>query len=178
MVLMAMYVALAVALDIFKESIAFLDMPQGGSVNIALIPVVLAAFHLGPLWGMATGAIWMLVSFIIIPPTLASGYALLGFLLDYVVPSIIIGGASFIFIKKSNLWTMEAGIVITMLIRMLSLVISGAFAWPGDYAAGSLAAWIASAQYNLPYSIATMVMLMVVTPLLYRLFAKEMKKPI
>lgn len=167
-----MYAALAIALDVFKEMISFLDLPQGGSINIALIPVVIASFHLGPVLGMAVGAIWMLVSFVVTPPYFAQSFVILGFICDYVIPSIIVGLASFIYKKKASLITMEFGIVFTMLIRTLSILISGAYAWPGDAASGSAAAWAGSVGYNLPYCLATMAMLMIIVPIIYKTFEK------
>lgn len=177
MVFVAMYAALATALDVVKEMLSFLDMPMGGSINIALIPVVLASFHLGPVLGMATGALWMLVSFVVTPPYFAQNYVALGFICDYVIPSIIVGASSFLFFKgKKNMILMEVGIVITMLIRTVSILLSGAFAWPGDAASGSWAAWLGSINYNVPYCLATMVMLMIVIPLLYQVFKKQFSK--
>ena len=176
-VFIAIYVAITLALDVAKESLGFLEMPQGGSINIALIPVVLASFHLGPMLGMAVGAIWMIAPFIIMPSSFyfSAINMPLGVLCDYIIPSVIIGAASFIFIKKENIFTMEAGIVITMLIRIASLVASGVYAWPNDVAAGSKEALIGSLSYNLPYSLATMAVLMVVVPLIYKALAKQMK---
>lgn len=176
MVFIAMYAALAVALDIVKEMLTFLDMPQGGSINIALIPVVLASFHLGPVLGMAVGTIWMLVSFVVTPPYFAQNFMVLGFVCDYVIPSIIVGASSLFYQHKQNYLMMEIGIGFTMLIRTVSILISGAFAWPGEAAAGSAAAWAGSFGYNLPYCLATTVMLMVIIPILYRTFEKVFKK--
>ena len=40
LVLIALFIALAIVLDYIKEFLPFLNMPSGGSINIALIPVV------------------------------------------------------------------------------------------------------------------------------------------
>lgn len=178
MVYIALYAALATGLDIIKEMLSFLDLPQGGSINIALIPIVLSSFHLGPIYGVATGILWMLISFVVTPPYIASSMAILGFICDYVIPSIIIGASSIFFMKKKNYIMMELGIVITMFIRTVSILISGAYAWPGDEAAGSLAAWTGSLGYNLPYCIATTVLLLVVVPILYKTLNKQITKTI
>lgn len=164
-VLLAMYVALSIALDYFKEMLPFLNMPQGGSVNIALIPVVVAGFHLGASNGLLCGALWWLITtlmgmnewFVSVPQ----------YVLDYILPSIVIGGAS-LFYRKKNIYEVEAGIIIAMVVRTFSIVLSGAYYWPDGVAAGSSAAWIGSMAYNLPYSIATMVMLMMVVPALLK----------
>ena len=163
LVFMGLYVALAIALDYFKEMLPFLNMANGGSINIALIPVVVASFHLGALKGMIVGALWWLVSSL-----LGLNNSILNvaqYLLDYVIPSVVIGAASIFYRKHTSLEAL-LGIALTMFIRTASIIISGAFFWPGDAAAGSLAAWVGSLSYNLPYSIATMVMLMIVVPLI------------
>ncbi len=161
-ILIALYAALAIVVDYFKELLTFLDLPMGGSINIALIPVVVGAFHLGPKKGVLIGFLWWLVSSLFgLNPYFIN---VVQYLLDYIVPSVIIGASS-IFYKKRSLLEAEAGILLTMAIRTLSIVISGVYFWPDGVAAGSWAAWMASLSYNLPYCIATGVMLMAVVPI-------------
>ena len=165
LVYIGVYVALTLALDFVKEMIPFLNMPQGGSINIALIPVVVASFHLGWKKGLIVATVWYIVSSLLgLNPYFVT---VMQYLLDYVIPSIVIGAASIFAFKKRNLATIEAGIVVTMLIRTLCVILSGVYFWfPEGAAAGSAAAWTGSLTYNLPYSIATMVMLMIVVPLI------------
>ena len=171
-VLIALYTALAIALDYFKEMLPFLNMPQGGSVNIATIPVVLAAFHLGALDGILTGIIWWLIT-----TFMGLNYPPISFmeaLLDYVVPSGILGIASLFWRGNKEIWKAEAGILLANLIRIASILIAGAYYWfPDGEAAGSAAAWANSLAYNLPYLLATAVMLLIVIPLLLSRFRKQ-----
>ena len=159
MVFIAIYVALTMVLDYTKEMLPFLNMPQGGSVNIALIPIVFASFHLGSINGLIAGLLWWAISSIMG----LNNYFLniMQYILDYIVPSTIIGLAS-IFYWKKNSFEAIIGIVFVMAIRTLSILLSGAYYWAGDLASGSKEAWIASLAYNLPYSIATCLMLVVV----------------
>ena len=161
-ILIALYVALAIVVDYFKEMLTFLNMPMGGSINIALIPVVIGSFHLGPVKGAVIGFLWWLVSSLFgLNPYFIN---IVQYLLDYIVPSVIIGAAS-IFYKKHTVLEAEVGIFLTMAIRTLSIIVSGVYFWPDGVAAGSWAAWTASLSYNLPYCIATGAMLMVVVPI-------------
>ena len=162
LVLVAMYVALALVLDYIKEFLPFLNMPMGGSINIATIPVVIGSFHLGYKKGALIGLLWWLVSSLLGLNNDIVG--IMQYLLDYIVPSVIIGCAAF-FYRDRKVWQLELGIFVTMAIRTLSICVSGAFFWPGDAASGSAAAWIGSLSYNMPYCVATMVMLMVIVPL-------------
>lgn len=164
-VFISIYVALALVLDFIKAFIPFLNMPSGGSINIALIPIVVCSFHLGIKNGITCGFAWWLLSSVIglnnyflnIPQ----------YIVDYILPSIIPGMCCFLY-KDKKLISMELGIVFCMLFRMFCLVISGAIFWPGDAAANSLAAWSFSLAYNVPYSLATTVLLMFVTPLIIK----------
>ena len=165
LVYISIYVALAIVFDYIKEFIPFLNMPQGGSVNIALIPVVLASFHLGYKDGAITGLLWWLVSSLL---GLNNYIISIGqYLCDYLFPSILPGFASLLY-KEDKKYTMFISIIVVMLVRLLLLVISGAYYWPGDLAKGSLAAWIYSLSYNLPYNIATIIMLIIVIPIIYK----------
>ena len=47
LVYVGIYLALVLVLDLTKEMIPFLNLPFGGSINIALIPLTVASFHLG-----------------------------------------------------------------------------------------------------------------------------------
>lgn len=165
LIFIAIYVALSLVLDFIKEMIPFLNMPNGGSINIATIPVVFCAFHLGTIEGLAAGGLWWLISsllglnkwFLSVPQ----------YIIDYILPSVVLGLAA-IFYRKKTIVEVECGIVVMMIIRTLLLVISGVYFWPDEVAAGSAAAWTASLAYNLPYSIATMIMLMIIIPIMLK----------
>ena len=164
-VFVALFVALAIVLDYIKEMIPFLNMPSGGSINIALIPVVTAAFVLGWKKGILVGLVWWLLTFVLglnrwfisVPQ----------YLLDYIIPSAIVGLCS-IFYKHKLAIEAVIGIVFAMLIRTVSILVSGAIYWPGEAASGSTAAWMGSLAYNIPYCLLTMVMLAAVVPIVLR----------
>ena len=165
LVFISIYVCLALVLDYIKSFIPFLNMPSGGSVNIALIPIVLCSFIMGYKDGFIAGTLWWLISsllglnnYIISIPQ---------YIVDYILPSIIIGACSIFYVKK-NMYEVEIGIFIMMFTRTLLLIISGAYFWPGDLASGSLAAWIFSISYNLPYSFLTYLMLAFTIPIILK----------
>ena len=173
LVFIAVYVALSIALDMIKEMIPFLNMPNGGSINIATIPVVFCSFHLGTAEGLAAGGLWWLITSIM---GLNKWYLnIVQYVVDYVLPSVVLGLAA-IFYRRKNLVEVEGGIIFMMIIRTLVLVISGVYFWPDEVAAGSSAAWAASLAYNLPYSIATMVMLMIVIPVLLKALSRYLDR--
>lgn len=173
LVLIALYVALAIILDYIKEMLPFLNMPKGGSINIATIPIVLASFHLGVIDGCVSGFLWMVISFILnlnYPPI-----GVIEFMLDYFIPSIVLGASSFL--GKKGYVRQLLGIIIVNFIRMASIILAGVYFWyPKGAAAGSALAWSNSIGYNLPYLLATMIMLTIVVPLLYERLAKIFNK--
>ena len=165
MILISIFVALSLVLDYIKSFIPFLNMPSGGSINIALIPICVCSFYLGIKDGIISGFFWWSISSLI---GLNSWFLNVPqYLVDYVLPSII-PGISSIFYKKNNIVSIEFGILVSMILRTICLLVSGAIFWPDGVAANSNAAWIGSAVYNLPYSIATTIMLMIVIPIILK----------
>lgn len=158
----SLYAAMAVILDYISAMIPFLQMPQGGSINLAVIPVVVASFHLSWKKGILVGFLWWLLG------------VLLGFnnwylnpmqyLLDYLFPMMICGIACvFPKIGKTNYLTGSIGV---MILRFLSFLLSGVYFWPpkGDVA-GSVGAWIYSLSYNAGYNFATLILAVILVPL-------------
>lgn len=171
LVFISIYCALALVLDYIKSFIPLLNMPSGGSINIALLPIAVASFHMGASDGIVVGFLWWIVSsllgfnnqFISIPQ----------YVFDYILPSIIIGASS-IFYRKKNLFEIEIGIFIMMLIRTICLILSGVIFWSDGAGLYSKTAWIVSITYNLPYSVATLIILLLVTPVVLRSLKKYM----
>ena len=170
-VLISMYCCLALVLDYIKSFIPFLNMPSGGSINIALIPIVICSFHLGTINAMLCGGLWWLVSSLLgLNPYYIS---LMQYVIDYIIPSIVIGACS-LFYKNRKILEAELGILFVMIIRTFCLTLSGAMFWPDGVVAGSTQAWVASCVYNVPYNAATLIMLMLITPLVLNRLKKYM----
>lgn len=167
LVFMAMYIALALVLDYVSELIPFLQMPMGGSINLAVIPVIVASYHMGWKNGALVGLLWWFVGFIMfgfnrwyLNPA--------QYLLDYIIPAAILGFASIMpkFGMKNNLYT---GIVIVSVLRFACNLLSGVFFYfPEGSAPGSLGAWIYSFNYNIWYNLATMVAAIIIAPILIK----------
>ena len=171
LVFISIYCALALVLDYIKSFIPFLNMPAGGSINIALIPIVFCSFHLSTSDGFLSGILWWMMSSILgLNPYYIS---LSQYFFDYIFPSAIVG-ISAMFYKKKNILEIESGILLAMIVRTFCLTMSGAIYWPEGVASGSYAAWISSLAYNLPYNVATTIMLLIIIPILLRSAKKFM----
>lgn len=171
LIFIAFYVALAIVLDYISTLIPFLQMPQGGSINLAVIPIFVASYHLGWLKGMAAGLLWWLVGLLFgmnnyfVDPC---QYAL-----DYIVPAAICGMAAMMprIGKLSNLYS---GVVIMMILKFAAHLLSGVYYWPPEGAVrGSAAAWTYSIGYNLWYNVATMIVALILVPLLIHRLSKQ-----
>lgn len=150
-VLMSFYIALFIVFEVAGNMIVFFKMPQGGSLGISTIPLLLASYHLGWKKGLYIGLLSVVLQFmtgVIYSPNL------LGFLLDYVLAFSIYGLAS---IFPNRKW-FYSGVIITNLSRLLFSTISGVIVWKTT--------WIASFVYNAYFMIPTMLLGVIMIPIL------------
>ena len=89
---LALYVAIYVVLKYIGDLIPIFNMPNGGSVEVELIAVCLASYHLGWKGGAMTGLLSWLV-------TIVLGFVMyfvhpVQIALDYVLPLVVCGLAS------------------------------------------------------------------------------------
>ena len=136
----AIMVALAVVLNFLKLDLG----PDGGSVNLVFIPLMVYALRRGTGWGLAAGAIFGLLK-AIIGGGIAYGWQSL--LLDYTVAYALVGLAGLL-PKKPVLST-----VFGALGCLLSFVLSGVLVW-GEYMPDAFwgmkmtSVWVYSLIYN------------------------------
>lgn len=164
LVFMALYAGLALVLEYVNQFIPFLQMPQGGSINVAIIPVFIASYQLGVKKGMITAMMWWLLGllfgfnawFLNVPQ----------YLLDYIVPVLIVGAAS-AFPRIGKINNVFTGVTVAGIIRFISTVLSGVYYWfPEGEVAGSAYAWTYSLGYNFYYNFATLVVAIILVPVL------------
>ena len=155
LVYMALYAAMFVVLDL----VTIWRMPQGGSINLSSIALLLASYHLG--W--KKGAICGLVANGLLYVTGSMNFygSIISLFFDYLFAYTAYGFASLF----PNVKYFYSGIVITSRIRLACSTFSGCVAWGTPL-------W-ASLGYNAEYIIPVMVIDMVVVPLIF-----EKLKPI
>ena len=116
----------------------------GGSISIAMVPIILMAYFYGPLGGLLTGLIIGSVQMIWGSPS-----GVLGAMLDYVIPYTVIGLSGVIINKKTEMKKDEkfvlfgVSIYVVGLIRVMSHTLSGVILYEATF-------W-ASFIYNAPY---------------------------
>ena len=152
-VLIALYVAIFMVLDSFVNTLNFFQMPNGGSLGISSLALLMASYHLGWKKGLIVSILSVFAQFITGPMYTPS---ILGFVLDYLFAYGVYGLASLF----PNYKYFFSGVMITNLIRLAFHTVSGVVIWETP--------WWGSFTYNAPYMIATMVMGLILIPLLYR----------
>ncbi|MDO5116210.1 MAG: energy-coupled thiamine transporter ThiT [Synergistaceae bacterium] len=129
----ALSAALAVALSYFK----LFSMPQGGSVSLTLLPLLIFSFRNGARYGIFAGAVTGLLRLML------GGYVVhpLQALLDYPAASALIGLAGFFPHRK---WL---GVLCACSANFAAAVLSGVIFF-SSYAPEGTNVWLYSAVYN------------------------------
>lgn len=167
---MALYAALCVVLQYAAQLIPFLQMPNGGSIELGYAALFTASYHLGWKKGIAVGLLWWLLGFLF--GFNAYYVSPMQYFLDYLAPVAVCGAAALVPAKNEK--GILAGVGAAMLLKYASTVLSGVYFWfPEGSAAGSSAAWIYSLGYNAWYNLATMIVCMILVPLMIQRLRKS-----
>ncbi|MBR5157285.1 MAG: energy-coupled thiamine transporter ThiT [Clostridia bacterium] len=152
-------IAMAVALAVVCSFIKVWEMPQGGSIALTMIPVLLISFRCGALSGIVAGALYGTIS------AMLSGviYHPMSILLDYVLAFGLLGVAGFF---KKNTPGIILGSCLGVFGRFLSSLISGAVLF-ASYAPEGQNPWIYSLIYQSTYMIPELIICVCVLLLIY-----------
>lgn len=156
LVKMAFYLALFALLDYIATTSGILQMPNGGSIGIATITLVVASYDLGFKKAL------LLTQLSIIIQTTLSGVPFfvnwLQFILDYVLAFGVYALAANVFTTKLKGFYMSWGLVIANILRFVFHVLSGIYFWEVPL--------IPSIIYNGPYMLATLIITFIVVGLM------------
>ena len=154
----AIFVALAVVLDLLCKLIPFLNMPQGGHVSLAILVMVTIGLRNGLKYGLAGGFTFAIINFML------DGYVwhVGSIVFDYLIPFTCFGLAGLFKDKFKNPYVrITCAILFCSLIRYISHGLSGVIFF-AEYAyipedinwdlTGNTLVWVYSfVFYNLPY---------------------------
>ena len=157
----SLYLALFTVLNVISAYLPFLQMPNGGSIELGVIALFLASYHLGVKLGLFVSLLSILMQYL--TQGLAAPLYIIGFnqfLFDYVFAFGSYGLASFF--KNYQVFKIEiyTGIIFTYIIRYLSSTFAGVVYWKMPLP-GSLV-------YNFGYNFITMSLALVVVPIIFR----------
>lgn len=150
LVYMALYAALFIVLDVAVNTLGILQMPNGGSLGVSVIPLLMASYHLGWQKGTVVAVLSILLQYVTGPMYTPD---LVGFLLDYFFAFSVYGLASLF----PNYKWFYSGVLVTNLVRLICSTLSGILVW-------ETAPW-ASLVYNATYMIPTTILCLVLLPL-------------
>ena len=150
---MAMYLALFYVLDLIANQLQLFKMPQGGTLGLGIIALLLASYHLGWKKGTVVALMSVLLQFMTGQMYIVSP---MQFVLEYLLAFGIYGASSL----YPNIRGFYPGIVVTNLLRLGFHTIAGAVYWNTE--------WIPSFTYNAWYMIPTMLVCLVMVPLLHK----------
>jgi thiamine transporter len=175
-ILLMMEIAIFGALGFVLDFVAF-KMPQGGSVSLVMIPIVLMAFRRGVLAGVLTGLLVGLLQIVtgtISVTPLSFGFVVLQVILDYLAAYAVVGLAG---ITRGNyldgqrngktgkmITAVVSGVLIGSFLRYLVHVVTGIWFF-GMYAEGNV--WIYSIVYNATYMIPVFLLAAIVCAALF-----------
>ena len=150
--------ALMVALTVVLDLLPLPSWPQGGSITVAMIPVIYYSYRRCAKWGLMAGLVYSGVQMLTgwyAPPAGTIGATVLCILLDYVLAFAVLGGAellSRLFGARLRLFGYAVGARCVTLIRFVCSFLSGVLLW-GSYAPEGVNVWIYSLTYNGSYMI-------------------------
>ena len=157
----AAMVALAIVIDLLMGFIP--KQPQGGSITLAVLPVLFFAYRRGTAAGLLAGLVWsatqMLIGGFYVPPANTWWSIVLCVLLDYVLVFSVTGLAPF-FAKlcgHRRLLGYSVGAIAVGILRYASHALSGALLW-GSYAPEEMNIWIYTITYNGAYMIPNIIL--------------------
>ena len=150
---LAFYLALFTVLDYLANSLPLLKMPEGGTLGLGVVALLLASYHLGYKKGLLVGSACVILQFVTGAMYIVSFPQ---FLLDYLLAFTVYGLA--VCLGKYR------GIIITNALRYVFHVISGVVFF-GEYA-GERNVLIYSLVYNAWYMVPTAILCLAVVPLL------------
>jgi thiamine transporter len=149
------FVALAGALALVSHS--FFSLPQGGSINIGMVPIFWLAIRRGPKIGIFAGAIFGIVDLFIEPFVVHPAQ----FILDYPLPFACLGAAGFL--QKRPI----IGVGLGGAGRFLCHFVSGVIYFP-QYAPEGMSPILYSAVYNATYLIPSLIICAIVIGILQK----------
>lgn len=153
--------ALCIALCIVLEKINIFSMPQGGSVDFELIPLLLFTYRRGLKWGVLTGFLAGLVKILL------GAYFLnaVQVALDYPLAYACVGLAAF-HPRIVSLFIAAAG-------QIACSVVSGAIFF-AEYAPEGQNAWVYSLFYNAPILGAKYILSGIVAMFMWKVLERDL----
>ena len=152
-------IGVCVAMAVVGSLLKVWEMPQGGSVALTMVPILMISIKRGALSGITTGAIYGVLSLLIAGVI----YHPMSIILDYVLAFGLLGLAG---LFKQTVWGVIIGRVVGVFGRFLSSLVSGAVLF-GSYAPAGQNPWVYSLIYQATYLVPEFIISTVIIVLLF-----------
>lgn len=186
----AIFAAIAFVLDFIQGAYSKGLFPNGGSIGVACVPVLVISYRRGLLCGILCGLLLSLVQmiggiYVIQGSELNGGFMqtmgpFIQVMLDYVLGYTVVGLAGLFMNKYQQGETIGKkilyiclGTIVGVMAKYLCHVLSGLLFWPGEIF--GISGWAYSFVYNGLYCIPCLVLSMIVMILFARFYSKILK---
>ena len=166
----AIFVAMSIALSYLKIPIGLEFGGFGGSIDLVMIPLIIAAYRWGLGWGLITGLVFGTLKFF-----LAGGVAVnwQSMLLDYSVAYMFVGFAGILKRKKGLMWLAALiGCLCRFVIHFISGITIYAEYMEDIFGLPMTNVWVYSALYNGSYMLPNTIIAVIACILLEATLAK------
>ena len=174
MVECALFAAMAIVLSYLKIPIGMSFGGFGGSIDLVMIPLIIAACRWGLGWGLATGLVFGTMKFFF-----AGGYAInwQSMLLDYSVAYMFVGFAGLIKRRPRQMWLAALiGCFGRFIIHFISGITIYAQYMEDIFGLPMTNVWVYSALYNGSYMLPNTILAAAVCFVLGRTLEKQLLK--
>ena len=168
----AVFAALSLALSYLKIPIGISFGGFGGSIDLVMIPLIVAGFRWGLGWGLGTGLVFGTLKFFF-----AGGSAINweSMLLDYSVAYMFVGFAGLLMRKEGKLWLAALiGCLCRFLIHFISGITIYAEYMSDIFGLTMTNTWIYSALYNGSYMLPNTILAVLLCAILEKPLHKQL----
>lgn len=158
---MGLYAALFIVFDYFSNQIPFFRMPNGGTIGMSTIVLLLASYQMGWKKGLTVALITIPLQGFFAPYYSVN---LWDFVFEYVIAFGLYGFAV-LFPTLKTRFPIMTGVIVVNGLRLLIHVIAGVLFWEVP--------WWGSFAYNAWYMIPTLIVGLIFTPLILKRIPKN-----
>ena len=173
--------ALAIAIAFILSFIKIFELPQGGSISLEMLPLVLIGLRNGPKWGGLSAFAFSILKLILGFSNVMYCNTLIAqigcILLDYVLAYTALGLADIVAsrIKSKRIVGVISGTIIVGILQFICSFFSGWLLW-GSYAWEGYSAPVYSLVYNGSYMLPNIIICTIIIAILFASAPKLFRK--
>ena len=169
----AVFAALSLALSYLKIPIGFSFGGFGGSIDLVMIPLIIAAYRWGLGWGLGTGLVFCTLKFFFAGGSAVNWQSML---LDYSVAYMFVGFAGLLMRREGKLWLAALiGCVGRFVIHFISGITIYAMYMEDIFGLPMTNTWVYSLLYNGSYMLPNTILAVVLCLILEKPLRKQLQ---